>query len=116
MWNLDRHQGFYLVYMPRRFGLASGELQKMQSCGQNKRRELNAPPLEAPRSAFGKKHAEPRPMGACSRRLFPVVKIRGFLVEQADATQNINCYIMRTDAAMIGRAGFMPSAKGIADA
>lgn len=50
-------------------------------CEKMKGREPNMPPLEAPRSAFGKKHAEPRPMGACFRRLFPLVKIRGFLVE-----------------------------------
>ncbi len=48
---------------------------------KKKGREPNAPPLEAPRSAFGKKHAEPRPMGRALRRLFPLLKIRGFLVE-----------------------------------
>jgi len=69
-------------------------------------------PLEAPLSAFGKKHAEPRPMGACSRRLFPVVKISGFLGEQADATQNLFRYIIDTDAPMIGRAGLTAKRKG----
>src|ERR1039458_10364088 len=36
--------------------------------GEQKGRELNAPPLEAPRSALHESDIKPRPMGACSTR------------------------------------------------
>ena len=84
-------------------------------CGVAKIKEART--LRAPTRGTAKRLGKGTPsrarLGACFRRLFPFVKISGFLVEQADATQNINCYIMTTDAAMIGRADFMPSAKGV---
>jgi hypothetical protein len=43
----------------------------VQQTTEQKGRELDAPPLEAPRSALEEDAIKPRPMGACSTRSLP---------------------------------------------
>jgi hypothetical protein len=64
---------------------------------KKKGRELNALPRGAPRSARGRRHAKPRPIGRVLRRLLSQVKFRGFLAgpSRCDAKLFCSVYVMR---------------------
>ena len=64
--------------------------RQLTNHGKQKGRELNAPPVEAPRSALHENDIKPRPGGRVLDAGLVQMKIRGFLLRPAaEATQKV---------------------------